>query len=597
MFVRDTPRSSTTTLEVETSKGWSIYRQALECLDQSDWSRALVLLAEAETTFRTSDDYEGLWRTLIGQALLHWREGGMALAIARALAALHAAETIDDGFAVGCVAWQIANMMLEQGEHRKAADFLDQAQRALDALGMAPPGGTLAAAAQLCIEIVRWQQMCGRQQIGQHEAEAAIAEIQRDLIGRLNQATSSLRATPVAATGVDGAEGIFLMTGPPAMLALPDSIASQTSLSGWLARLWRRLIYGGEAPAVESLSHAAAVVSSIEPDAEATPVGENAAQSHFAERVAVEPAPPAATLAGPPQVQEHSTLVMVGTTTTDTLKMARPSSSPEDAEKSDLSRAVESSIPPTLMVHLLGQFRVTLNDCPVASWPSGRGRAVFKYLLTHRDRPVPRDVLMEVFWPEASPASARNSLNVALHGLRQALRAAADVPVVVFQNGAYRFDSTLRVWVDVDEFRHHVQAGRRLEDAGDLTAAAAEYEQATSLYQGDFMADDLADDWPVLVRERQRVAYVDTLDRLSHIYFSQEQYASCVTLCQLILAQDNCREDAHCRLIRCYSRQGQHHLALRQYQICLEALRKELDVEPAPTTTQLYEHIRRREQV
>ena len=47
--------------------------------------------------------------------------------------------------------------------------------------------------------------------------------------------------------------------------------------------------------------------------------------------------------------------------------------------------------------------------------------------------------------------------------------------------------------------------------------------------------------------------------------------------------------------MRCYGRQGQYHLALRQYQMCIEALRAELEVEPALETTLLYDHIRRRE--
>jgi DNA-binding SARP family transcriptional activator len=49
--------------------------------------------------------------------------------------------------------------------------------------------------------------------------------------------------------------------------------------------------------------------------------------------------------------------------------------------------------------------------------------------------------------------------------------------------------------------------------------------------------------------------------------------------------------------MRCYSRQGQQHLALRQYQICVEALRLELDVAPAPATTQLVEQIRQHKRV
>lgn len=252
---------------------------------------------------------------------------------------------------------------------------------------------------------------------------------------------------------------------------------------------------------------------------------------------------------------------------------------------------------PTLTAYLLGTFRVTLNDCPVESWPSGRGRSIFKYLLTHRERPVPRDVLMDLFWPDASPESARNNLNVALHGLRQAFRSLDEIQVVIFEDGAYRLNYDLCVWLDVDEFERRFQTGRRLEASGQLASAAAEYEIVIGLYQDDFLVDDPYEEWPVLTRERLRVTYLEALDRLSQMYYSQGQYAACANLCQLILARDNCREDAHCRLMRCYSRQGQQPLALRQYQMCVEALRSELDVEPSPTTIELCERIRRHEPV
>ena len=94
-----------------------------------------------------------------------------------------------------------------------------------------------------------------------------------------------------------------------------------------------------------------------------------------------------------------------------------------------------------------------------------------------------------------------------------------------------------------------------------------------------------------------RVVYLDTLDHLSRIYFSQGEYGACTMLCQRILTMDNCSENAHRRLMRCYCRQGQKHLALRQYQVCVKAIREELNIAPMPATNQLYEQIRRGQQV
>jgi DNA-binding SARP family transcriptional activator len=276
-------------------------------------------------------------------------------------------------------------------------------------------------------------------------------------------------------------------------------------------------------------------------------------------------------------------------------------SMPEPDQPTALNQAepvAESPVPPSITAYLLGSFRFTVNDKAVQNWPTGKGRAVFKYLLAHHEQPIPRDVLMDVFWPQAGPEAARNSLNVALHGLRQALKTVTDdMPVILFDEGAYCINPEFHIWVDVDEFDRYVQAGRSSEAKEDLAHAITEYDAAIVLYQGDFLSGDLYEEWPVLTRERLRVTYLEVLDRLSQLYFDQKQYTECVTLCKRTLAYDACREDVHGLLMRCYSRQNQHHLALRQYQACVGALRTELEVDPAPETKQLYERIRRREKV
>ncbi|MCG8351189.1 MAG: winged helix-turn-helix domain-containing protein, partial [Chloroflexales bacterium] len=259
----------------------------------------------------------------------------------------------------------------------------------------------------------------------------------------------------------------------------------------------------------------------------------------------------------------------------------------------------DTSSAPVLTVSCLGQFRVSVNDQTVENWPKGKGRALLKYLLAHRERPIQREMLMETFWADTDPERTRNNLHVTIHGLRRALRSVTDVDIIEFcrEEGAYRLTSDLHVWVDVEEFEQHVKVGRQMEAAGQFALAVASYERAANLYQGDFLAEDSYVEWTVARRESLRLDYLDVLDRLGQIYFSQGHYTACVALCQLILARDNCREDAHCRLMRCYSRQGQHHLALRQYQVCVKALKNELEVEPDSTTIRLVERIRRRERV
>jgi DNA-binding SARP family transcriptional activator len=245
---------------------------------------------------------------------------------------------------------------------------------------------------------------------------------------------------------------------------------------------------------------------------------------------------------------------------------------------------------------MLGTFNITIADSTV-KLPASRATSLLKYLLLHHKQTTPREVLMDIFWPDADLEMARNNLNVSLHSLRRALRTTTDLPVIIFEDGAYGLAHNIQVWIDVEEFERCVKAGQGLEARNQPTAAIAEYEAAVSLYQGDLLEQNPYEEWTVLDRERLRIAYLDTLDHLSQIYFMEERYSACRSACQLILSRDPCREDAHSLLMRCYSRQRQQHLALYQYQVCVEALRMELGVEPAPETTQLYNRIRRREPV
>jgi DNA-binding SARP family transcriptional activator len=50
-------------------------------------------------------------------------------------------------------------------------------------------------------------------------------------------------------------------------------------------------------------------------------------------------------------------------------------------------------------------------------------------------------------------------------------------------------------------------------------------------------------------------------------------------------------------MMRCYSRLGQLHLAIRQYHLCAATLSRELSLAPGQETTELFAGIRRGEPV
>src|SRR4030095_9567360 len=61
-----------------------------------------------------------------------------------------------------------------------------------------------------------------------------------------------------------------------------------------------------------------------------------------------------------------------------------------------------------------------------------------------------------------------------------------------------------------------------------------------------------------------------------------------------LLALDPLQDSVHRTLMRIYAQLGRRRVGVRQYQLCVDALKRELGVEPEPETRQLYQEILRR---
>jgi DNA-binding SARP family transcriptional activator len=248
---------------------------------------------------------------------------------------------------------------------------------------------------------------------------------------------------------------------------------------------------------------------------------------------------------------------------------------------------------PRLTVYCLGTFRVYEDDHPIEEWPSRKGKSIFKYLLLHRWQRITKEVLMAQFWPEATADAARNNLNVAIYGLRKALRNGhPDFSHVLFQDDCYFLNPEMDIWVDMEAFEDAYLKARQLEQQQDTAVVIHEYHAAEALYLGELFAEDRYEDWPTARRQQLHVHYLQLLTCLIEHYFAIEQYPTCITFANKLLLIEPCHEATHRLLMRAYARQQQGYLALRQYHHCVEALAEELAVPPDPTTVQLYEAIR-----
>jgi DNA-binding SARP family transcriptional activator len=242
-----------------------------------------------------------------------------------------------------------------------------------------------------------------------------------------------------------------------------------------------------------------------------------------------------------------------------------------------------------IAAHVLGPLELSVAGMDIAKWSSLKARAVFQYLLIHQDRPVRREVLMELEWPEHSYNSARNNLNVALYSLRSTFDAKGlEMPAILHKEGCYLLNPALTYWIDRSEFLSMMHDSQRARQAGGIQQAIDASRSAVKLYRGPLFEDDLNGEWYLAERRRLKELYLQALDFLATTYCGLDQFLIAIEFGQQAINADPCYESAHRLLMRCYARQHQQQLVGRQYQLCTTALHDELGVSPAAETIQLF---------
>jgi ABC-type oligopeptide transport system substrate-binding subunit/DNA-binding SARP family transcriptional activator len=231
---------------------------------------------------------------------------------------------------------------------------------------------------------------------------------------------------------------------------------------------------------------------------------------------------------------------------------------------------------PTLQVALMGPMDIRFDGQQLRRPPTLKSRSLLAYLILHRDRPQPREYLVDLFWGDRPERKARRSLTTALWHIRRCL---PDEGLILSELNTVQFDPGAELWLDVDEFQ--AQASRQ-----DL----ASLQSAVALYRGDLM-DGFYDDWILTERYRLEQLLCEALTRLMTVQETRGDHGAALSTAARLLQQDPLREDAHRAMMRAYCRLGRRNAALEQYHDCQRIVQEELGIEPMAETTELNRQI------
>ncbi len=247
---------------------------------------------------------------------------------------------------------------------------------------------------------------------------------------------------------------------------------------------------------------------------------------------------------------------------------------------------------PVIRVQFFGKFVLTINGQEQPCKLTRREKSVLAYLLLHHHKAISRDRLIERFWSDTSSDCGRNSLHVAISGIRRWLESMdASYYYISFQNNMYSFNPAIEIESDVAFFQKYFQEAWQLEQQDQIEEALHAYHRAFGFYRDAFLAELEGEDWIQDERRRLEEKFLVVLKTLGEYFFKYQQFDFAIRLFDKILEIDDCYEQAHRGLMQSYHAKNMKGRAIRQYQNCTTALAKELNAKPSGETTRLYQFI------
>lgn len=228
---------------------------------------------------------------------------------------------------------------------------------------------------------------------------------------------------------------------------------------------------------------------------------------------------------------------------------------------------------------------------------TNQAKLLFAYLAYNYPKPISRDHLARVFWPEKyeyKPESARRSLNVELTHIRNAFRTQTGIAdeLVVFDKNCYRLHLNNALESDVLKFKQLGQKIQDLQRAGQPVPDEV-FQDAIQTYSGNFLEDFAAEtlNWIEVERQHLSAVFERIADQYSAQLCEQNDFWKAVAVCNDILSRDVRMEVIHRRAMLCYANLGMLHKVEQQYLLCCRMMRQEFQSKPSAETIRLYDEI------
>jgi LuxR family transcriptional regulator, maltose regulon positive regulatory protein len=256
---------------------------------------------------------------------------------------------------------------------------------------------------------------------------------------------------------------------------------------------------------------------------------------------------------------------------------------------------------PILRLYLFGPVRAFVGDEVVIDehFTRRKAKALLVLLYLERDRYISKEELVERLWPHLEePPADSGRLKQTVLVLRRALEGRSSRQTgwryILEHDGSYYFNAQVPYRTDLEDFEHELALATSNRQSGDIETALVHYRRAFALHRTELLPEFRYDSWAIGEIARVRDAYVQALGDAARLHGARGEYGRAVELSRRAMREDPLRESSAMELMEWLLRNGDPAEAVRVYHRLRDTLASQLQLEPDPKLTALYEAIRGR---
>jgi DNA-binding SARP family transcriptional activator len=248
----------------------------------------------------------------------------------------------------------------------------------------------------------------------------------------------------------------------------------------------------------------------------------------------------------------------------------------------------------TLRIYVTGRVLVEYGEKLVEERQlAGRqGRLAFVFLVSERHRPVTKEELISVVWPDTPPRGIETALSAILSKLRGALKKAAPTASIEVRSGTIQMRLPADVWIDLEHAANAIDEAEGALRSNDARGAWSHAVTLVIIARRPFLPGEEAA-WIEARRARLRSLLVRGLHILSTITAINGEHALAVQYATEIIELEPFQETGYRYLMQMHSQMGNRGEALRVFGKCRELFRDELGADPSQETERVFLEILR----